>query len=250
MQDGGLGHAGLLIGAVAAITAAAAWWPRVAYRLSVAPLESPRAECLSCGQAFAPGRRGWLRGGSACRNCPQPWWITSLLAGAMSGALTWRAAAFTGEHLLILTCWLAIIQAGVLLSLIDLAVMRLPVRLVMGLAAIVCVCVGTAALLSAQPQLLLTAMMAGLAVGAFYLLAALALPSQIGLGDVRLATILGFALGVNGWTAVVLGTALPYLLAPPFALALLLRGGSRKAQLPFGPFLIAGAVIAQFLTGS
>ncbi len=187
--------------------------------------------------------------GSACRNCPQPWWTASLLAGVMSGALTWQDPGFTGEHLVMLTCWLVIIQAGVLLSFIDLAVMRLPARLLTGLAAIVCVCVGTAVLLSMQPQPLLTALIAGLALGAFYLLTALALPSQIGLGDVRLAAVLGFALGANDWTAVVLGTVLPYLLAAPFALALM-RGSSRKAHMPFGPFLFAGAVIAQILAES
>ncbi|WP_229073382.1 hypothetical protein [Actinoplanes sp. DH11] len=88
-----------------------------------------------------------------------------------------------------------------------------------------------------------------LIAGGLYLLLALALPSQIGLGDVRLAAVLGAALGIGGWSPIVLGVILPYVVVFPFAVAYLLRGASRKAQLPFGPFLVAGAVLARVLTG-
>lgn len=225
----------------------AACWPRVAQRLSVEPGEPPRTQCSSCRQEFAGGWRGWLRAGSACRHCPQPWWVVSVLVGSAGAALTWRAP--TGGHLVTLLTWLFILQVGTLLSLIDLAVMRLPTRLIAFMAIAVGIDVSAVALLSGRIGPLFTAGLATLVVGGLYMLIALALPSRIGLGDVRLATVLGAALGAVGWSAVVLGVVLPYLIAPWFAVAYLKRGASRKDQLPFGPFLIAGAVIARLSTG-
>ncbi|WP_430788106.1 prepilin peptidase [Actinoplanes sp. G11-F43] len=142
-----------------------------------------------------------------------------------------------------------IIQVGVILSLIDLAVMRLPIPFVTGLAVVV----GTGALAAASaagnPRSIGSAVLGGLAVGGLYLLLALALPHTVGLGDVRLAAVLGGALGAHSWSAVLLGLTLPYLLAFPFARAQLRRGTEGAAYLPFGPFLIAGAVLASIVTG-
>jgi leader peptidase (prepilin peptidase)/N-methyltransferase len=237
-----------MIGVVLVNGSLAAWLPRVAHRLAVALDDPPRASCGSCRRAFTAGPRGWLRAGSACPDCPTQWWIVSVAVALASAAMCWRTAGPAVDEIVMLVGWLLIIQLGALLSLIDLAVMRLPSDLVVGLAAVVGSCAAITAWLAVRPHGLGLSMVGALIAGGFYLLLALVLPSQIGLGDVRLAAVLGAALGIGGWSPIVLGVILPYVVVFPFAVAYLLRGASRKAQLPFGPFLVAGAVLARVLT--
>jgi leader peptidase (prepilin peptidase)/N-methyltransferase len=79
-----------------------------------------------------------------------------------------------------------------------------------------------------------------IAVGLF-LLPALVYPSGLGMGDVKLAGLIGATLGYRVFTALLLGT----LLAGVFAALLLIHHGSaaRKKTFAYGPFLAAGAVV-------
>jgi leader peptidase (prepilin peptidase) / N-methyltransferase len=81
----------------------------------------------------------------------------------------------------------------------------------------------------------------GATAGAF-LVAALFYPAGLGMGDVKLVGLIGAALGYAVLTGLFVGT----MLAAVFAAGLLLREGTaaRKATLPYGPFLAAGAVAA------
>jgi leader peptidase (prepilin peptidase)/N-methyltransferase len=135
--------------------------------------------------------------------------------------------------------WLVTLYAGVLVSSIDITVRRLPTSILAGTAAATIALTTVASLAVRRPQLLLTVLTAGAAVGVAYVLLALVLGSRMGLGDVRLAAVLGMSLGTLGWHAVLLGALLPYLLAAPFAALRLARG---EQDLPFGPFLVTGAV--------
>jgi leader peptidase (prepilin peptidase)/N-methyltransferase len=106
-------------------------------------------------------------------------------------------------------------------------------------------CIAVAAILAHRPQWVTHAALAAAVLGGGYLLLALLTPSQVGMGDVRLVAALGAALGAGGRDTVLLGAALPYLLALPFAVARLrCRVSPAGGQLPFGPFLVAGAVLA------
>ena len=68
------------------------------------------------------------------------------------------------------------------------------------------------------------------------------------MGDVRLATLTGLVLGTAGWQPVLLGAVIPYLLATPVALATLRRHTPGTAsQIPFGPFLVGGAILVGIL---
>ncbi len=81
------------------------------------------------------------------------------------------------------------------------------------------------------------------AVGGFYLLLGLAFAGQFGIGDVELGGLLGLYLGWIGWSALVTGTLLAWVLA---AAAIPLRrviGGKATGDLPAGPFLVAGALV-------
>lgn len=76
---------------------------------------------------------------------------------------------------------------------------------------------------------------------AAFLLLSLLYPAGLGMGDVKLVGLIGAALG----SAVLSGLFVGTLLAALFSVALLLRDGraARKATLPYGPFLAAGAVV-------
>lgn len=84
------------------------------------------------------------------------------------------------------------------------------------------------------------------AVGAagFLFLAALAYPGGMGMGDVKLALLIGALLGVTTPVGLMLGLLLA--LVPSIVLFVRHGAGARKLGIPFAPFLAAGAVVALF----
>ena len=99
-------------------------------------------------------------------------------------------------------------------------------------------------LLTGKPAL--ASALLGLAAGALPLLVlALAFPGGMGMGDVKLAAMLGLYLG---WPLVWLAVFLGAFLASLAGVGLLLAGRKkRKDPLPFGPFLAAGALVVLIL---
>ena len=77
--------------------------------------------------------------------------------------------------------------------------------------------------------------------GLFFLAVVLAYPAGMGMGDVKLALLIGAALGYAVVTALFLGT----LAAGVVAAVMLFKEGSsaRKRAIPLGPFLAAGAIV-------
>lgn len=87
------------------------------------------------------------------------------------------------------------------------------------------------------------AFLGGLALAAFYFLLVIISPSGMGLGDVKLAASLGVLLAWFGWPTLLAGGVAGFLLAGLSGIALLVtHRATRKQQLPFGPFMIAGAL--------
>jgi leader peptidase (prepilin peptidase)/N-methyltransferase len=87
------------------------------------------------------------------------------------------------------------------------------------------------------------------AVGAagFLFLAALAYPGGMGMGDVKLALLIGALLGRTTPVAILLGLLLALV---PSAVLLARHGVSaRRLAIPLAPFLAAGAVVALFAGG-
>ena len=92
---------------------------------------------------------------------------------------------------------------------------------------------------------LVRALLGGLALAGFYLLLMVISPSGMSLGDVKLAASLGTLLAWFGWRLLLAGGFAGFLLGGVFAGALLVsRRADRKQPIPFGPFMIAGAVLA------
>jgi leader peptidase (prepilin peptidase)/N-methyltransferase len=80
---------------------------------------------------------------------------------------------------------------------------------------------------------------------ALYFLIAIAKPGGMGFGDVKLAGVLGLYLGWVGWGALAVGTFLGFLIGGLVGIALMIGGrATRRTGLPFGPFMLVGALIA------
>jgi len=124
----------------------------------------------------------------------------------------------------------------VVLSRHDLERRTIPNRIVLPAWLVVLV-----ARLALDPDRWAEWLVASLAAGAFFLVFALAKPGGLGLGDVKLAPLIGALLGWDVIPALLMGT----LGSAAFAVVLLIREGSaaRKRTIPLGPFLAAGAII-------
>jgi leader peptidase (prepilin peptidase)/N-methyltransferase len=70
----------------------------------------------------------------------------------------------------------------------------------------------------------------------------------MGFGDVQLAGVLGLYLGWLGWSSVIVGAFSGFLLGGVVGVVLMLtRRASRRTLVPYGPFMLAGALLAVFL---
>jgi leader peptidase (prepilin peptidase)/N-methyltransferase len=78
---------------------------------------------------------------------------------------------------------------------------------------------------------------------ACYGLIALISCGGIGLGDVRLAGLLGLSLGWTGWHAVILATMLAFCVGGLVGLAVLATGRPRDTDIPFGPIMTGTALV-------
>jgi leader peptidase (prepilin peptidase) / N-methyltransferase len=261
----------------ATLIAAAALWgaaagllvPRAAYRLSVEPEEAWRESC-SAGHAFTGPARGWL-GGARCADCaaavparktarktartaaprdteaptPRPVPLVPLVTALSCAAL----AAATGPRPE-LAVWLLLTPFAVLLALVDRNIHRLPDQLTLPLAAAAAALLGLAALLPGAAGSWPTALLGGLVLGAAYFVLFLIHPNGMGFGDVKLALSLGVVLGWYGWAVLFTGAFAGFLLGSVYGLGLIvLRRADRKTAIPFGPFMIVGALAGLLLGG-
>jgi leader peptidase (prepilin peptidase)/N-methyltransferase len=147
--------------------------------------------------------------------------------------------------------WRAVLLApflGVLVALavIDARTKKLPNRIVYPTLAASAVYLAGAAL-AGGPVDLLRAGIGFLAYGGGLLVVALVSPKGMGMGDVKLAALIGLVLGALGLRYVAVAAGLGILLGGVGAVVALLAGASRKQAVPFGPFLAAGAVLAVFV---
>jgi leader peptidase (prepilin peptidase)/N-methyltransferase len=103
-------------------------------------------------------------------------------------------------------------------------------------------CVALAVCLLSDPHGVLERLVTGAAAGGFLLAAALIRPDGMGLGDVKLAGVLGIYLGVRVAEAMVVAFAAGSIAG----LVLIVRHGwaARSRTIPFAPFLAVGALVA------
>lgn len=161
--------------------------------------------------------------------------LGSFFAAAIAAAVLARYGAGPAGVIAALTCAVLVV-----LSVIDFETRRLPNVIVLPTAALV-----LAARLLTAPEQWATWLGAGLGAFACFFVLALVYPAGMGMGDVKLMLLLGFALGSAVLPALMVGTLAAALAG---AILLLREGGdARRRTIPFGPFLAFGAVAVTLL---
>jgi leader peptidase (prepilin peptidase)/N-methyltransferase len=217
----------------------------VAYRLPRhESLIKPASHCPKCGTPVRPYDNipiiSWLILRGRCRSCAEPISPRYPLVEAATGVLC-LGAVLVHHSAASVALSLALIVIVVPAALIDLEFRIIPNRLT-GPAAVLALAIGLALDPSGEPERLI----AGAAAGGFLLLAALAYPGGMGMGDVKLAGVMGLFLGA----AVAPAILLALLLGVGAGAVVIARKGAqkgRKTALPFGPFLALGALFSVFL---
>lgn len=132
--------------------------------------------------------------------------------------------------------------ASIWLGVIDARTKTLPNRIVLPLFPVLAALLALAAALEGRWDRYLQAWLAAIALFMGYLVLHLIYPAGLGFGDVKLAPSLGLVLGYFSWQSVLFGTTLGFTLAAVVSLVLLLsRKKDRKGDIPFGPYMLAGA---------
>lgn len=216
----------------------------VAYRLPRhESLVKPASRCPRCGAPVKPYDNipilSWLLLRGRCRGCGEPISPRYPLVEALTGVLC-AGAVLAHDSAAGIALGVAVILIVVPAALIDLEHRVIPNRLTL-LGAVLAVAVGTALDPAGEPERLL----AGLAAGGFLLIAALAYPGGMGMGDVKLAGVIGLFLG----RAVIPAILVALLAGVLYGALVIARKGAhagRKTAVPFGPFLALGAIVAVY----
>jgi leader peptidase (prepilin peptidase) / N-methyltransferase len=227
-------------GAVAGLLAGAAFRATV-FRFSAAPDGQVAGKCARCG---APASR---RLAIRCGQCRASLGVPLVLELATAAVLTLLLGRFGGQPDVVAFAFFGAI--GVALAAIDIAAQRLPDRLTLPAYPILIAMLGVAALLGGDAAALGRALLGCLALSGCFLVLALVRPGHLGGGDIKLAGLTGLLLGWLGWPALIAGAALAFVLSAIVSLALLAaRRITLHSAMSFGPFLVAGTVLAALMS--
>jgi len=224
---------------------------RVPVGLSVV---SPPSSCPRCASPVRARHNvpvaGWLLLRGRCADCRAPisarYPAVEALTAALFVLVTWRMLQL-GQAAAI-PALLTFIALGVALSFIDLDVRRLPNVLVLPAYPVLAALLAAAAGVHGDWQTMLRTGLGGLALFGFFFALALIHPQGMGFGDVKLAGLIGMVLGYLSWTALVVGAFAGFFLGAVVGLVVIAVGaGGRKTALPFGPFMVIGALAALWI---
>lgn len=224
---------GLLVGSLVTV---------VAYRVPRGEsIVAPRSRCPGCGTQIAAYDNvpvfSWLllRGRARCCGIPisARYPLTELALGLLYAAtvlVLWDEPAEIALGLVFVTTLLAV-------TLTDLEQRIIPNK-ILTVAAVLGVAIAAIAMPGTVPERALAAV----AAGGLLFVAALLYPRGMGLGDVKLAAVMGLFLGRNVAPAMLVALLAGALVG----LAMIARNGAaaRKQAIPFGPFLALGGVVA------
>jgi leader peptidase (prepilin peptidase) / N-methyltransferase len=213
----------------------------VAYRLPRGEsIVKPRSRCTSCGKEVRAIDNvpvlSWLVLRGRCRHCKAQisarYPAVELLTAVVFAAVV--LARGPGAELLLYLPFAAMLIA---VADIDIEHGIVPNKILAPMAVW-----GVAVAAVVSPGELPEHLIAGAAAFAFLLVAALAKPGGMGMGDVKLAGVMGIYLGVAVAPALLVG----FFAGSVVGLAIMLRhgAGARKRSVPFGPFLALGGLVA------
>ncbi len=195
-----------------------------------------RGKCRDCGAKISP-RYPLVELGTALAFVPVAWVFLP----------TSEFPAGLAADILVLVAFLGLAAVSIALALIDLDTSTLPNRIVVPSLVALLVLFVAAALLQGDVGPLVRAIIGAAALFAFYLALALVSRGGMGMGDVKLAALLGLALAWVGWPAFGVGVFAAFVLGGLFSVGLLIaRRAGRKSTVPFGPWMLGGAWIGIF----
>jgi len=227
-------------------------------------LVSPRSACPHCSAPIRPRDNipvfSWLLLRAKCRNCGAPISVryplvelgtaitfavvTACFLPAILEATSGLAVAAGVIRLL---AYLYLGAVSIALALIDLDVHRLPNVIVLPAYIIGTASVVSSALLTARPDDIVRPAIGLGGLFLFYLLMSLLYRGGMGMGDVKLAGVLGLFLAWQGWGSLAVGAFAPFLIGGVFGVILVaLRKAGRKTKIPFGPWMLLGAWVGIF----
>jgi leader peptidase (prepilin peptidase)/N-methyltransferase len=217
----------------------------VAYRLPrKESLSKPASHCPNCQTPIKPWHNvpvfGWLILRGKCAACGEPISPRYPLVEAATAALFAAVVLVKGADQ---DAWLGLVLVGLLvpIALIDFDSRIIP-NVIVGPGAVI----GIALVLATKSDDIVEHLIAGAAAGGFLLAAVLAYPRGMGMGDVKLAGMMGVYLG----RAVAPAMLIAMLAGTVIGAAIIARKGAkegRKTAVPFGPFLALGAIIGLFV---
>jgi leader peptidase (prepilin peptidase)/N-methyltransferase len=221
----------------------------VAYRLPRGEsLVTPGSRCPSCGTPVKFYDNvpviSWLLLRGRCRACGAPISARYPLVEAATAALAVAVILVKGADR---DAWLGLAFVLILvpIALIDYDHQIIPNKITYP-AAVAAVVIGL--LSSPHRPHVAEQLICGAAAGGFLLLAALAYPRGMGMGDVKLAAVMGLFLG----RAVAPAMLVALVTGTLAGAAIMARKGvaeGRKTKVPFGPFLCLGSVVGLLAGG-
>lgn len=221
----------------------------------------PRSACPGCATPIAARDNvpllSWVLLRGRCRQCAEPispryplvealtaaLFVVAALpsATALGGALS-APPAMVAADVLVLLAFLYLAAISIALAAIDLDARRLPDVLVLPGYAVGGLLFIAADLLRGDLVPLGTAAAGAGSAALLYALLWFVKPGGMGLGDVKLAGVLGLFLGQLGIAPLTVGIAAGFLLGGVFGAVLLATGrAARGTGIPFGPWMLAGA---------
>jgi leader peptidase (prepilin peptidase) / N-methyltransferase len=216
----------------------------VAYRLPRGEsLSHPPSRCPSCGQPVKPYDNipvlSWLLLRGRCRHCKEPisWRYPLVEAGTgILCALVVVAKGADGDAII----GIALVLLLVPVTLIDLEYRLIPNKITYPGAVLAIVLVAIF-----DPDSLVENLIAGLGAGGFLLVAAIVQPKGMGMGDVKLALVLGLFLGRAVVPAIFAALIAGSLIGAIIIARVGVKAG-RKTGIPFGPWLAFGGLVGLF----
>jgi len=223
------------------------------------PSLSQASSCLACGKRIL--RRdnvpvlSWMLLKGKCRFCGAHFsrlypiielstGILFLACAILLGPLDVTNSASFGKWVVLVALWW-LVAAGVALTAIDVKHFTLPNAIIYPTFAAGALLFLLNSLLVADFEPLARSLVGATVSLVLYGLIVVIAPQGMGLGDMKLAGLLGFYLAWFGWGALFIGLLLPFLLASIFALAKIARKTARfDSRIAFGPWMILGAFLA------